>query len=128
MTADTSELGGCYSDLLSYWSQLNLEEGRNQIVEDRLRRYLELRGSAGWARAVLAEILRKSGRKKEAISVIREGLANSANDEDLNLAMARHYEQEGSIDLALSYYREVTKVNPDNAFAKAKLAELVKKF
>ena len=42
--------------------------------------------------------------------------------------MARHYEQEGSIDLALSYYREVAKINPDNTMAKAKLAELVKKF
>ncbi len=128
VAAETSELGGCYSELLSYWSRLKLEEGSHKTVEDRLRQYLELRSNAGWARAVLAEILRESGRKNEAISIIREGLTNSADDEDLNMAMARHYEQEGSIDLALSYYREVVKVNPDNAVAKAKLAELVKKF
>lgn len=126
--SEPAELGGCYSDFLSYWSQLNMEVGNTKAVEERLRRYLELRGSAGWARAALAEILRKTGRKKEAVSVIREGLANSADDEELNLAMARHYEQEGSIDLALSYYREVAKINPDNTMAKAKLAELVKKF
>ena len=128
ISINPQEQGGCYDEFLAHWSKLHREAGDLDKVKETLTNFIAVKPGATWARADLAEILRLNGKNNDAIKVIREGLINSPDDENLNLAMAKHYEQIGSYDLALNYYHEVTKINPSHGEALGKISELVKKF
>ena len=120
-------LAPCYGDLLSRWSELARAAGESVEVESALREYLKIAPDRTWARARLGEIMAESDREGAAVKLLREGLERKPNDDLLVLSLARVFERQGSVELALNYYREVARLNPKNSEAVAKVRELSKR-
>ena len=64
-------------------------------------------------------------KKADAFSVLEEGIENNAESAIELLALGGLWAMEdGNVDLAIAYYEEYIKLNPENAAAKKDLEEL----
>jgi O-antigen ligase len=115
----------CYSKLLQRWAQLGIVQGQVQEVETKLSEFLQVAPHRHWARGLLGELKAAQGKPKEGLALLREGLEKKPNNPTLLMSMARVFERQGSRELALNYYREVTRYEPDNSEAQAKVKALV---
>lgn len=124
-STDNAEL--CFSKLLERWSILGLRQGQSRAVEARLREFLELVPYRHWARTTLARTLAERENFTEAVSLLREGLDKNPNEAELLMALGDVFEAQGSIELAINYYREVTRRNEKNKKAQSRLKALLNK-
>lgn len=118
----------CYQAILSVWAMRAAQFGQLQRAQTKLAKYLEFNKNAPEPRVTLAKILLSTGRGDEAAGLLRDGLALTPDNLELNLQMARHYEQVKMHVLASDYYRTVLRLEPSNPEAAKKLKELRKKF
>lgn len=117
----------CYSNLMKRWATLGLQLEHGAEVEEAVSEFLKILPNRHWARALLAE--QKAGRREytEAVSLLRKGLDKYPNDSTLLLALGGVFEEQGSLELAINYYREVTRRHPENTEAANRLKGALKK-
>lgn len=120
----TAEHSHCEDRLLVRWATLALAAGQTGRVRDRLLLHLEEHPADTAVRTELAKVYLREGREADAVSVLREGLAGHPEAVELNQAIAEVYEQLGSRELALSYYRTTLRLDPQNKAAASRLRYL----
>jgi len=116
----------CLDQLLARWSIVALDLGKSEEVQKALRAHLAISPDRSWARVRLAELLLADERTNDAIALLRKGLESKPNDPQLVFALAQAYEIQGSLETALSYYREASRLDPTNRTVQAKITQLVK--
>jgi O-antigen ligase/predicted Zn-dependent protease len=117
----------CYSNLLKRWAELGVQLGHGAEAEKAVGEFLEILPNRHWARAFLAQQKADRGQFTEAVSLLREGLNKAPNDPVLLLSLGGVFEQQGSLELAVNYYREVARRHPENQEAASRLKETLKK-
>jgi tetratricopeptide (TPR) repeat protein len=116
----------CYGQLVTRWSQLGFELNKADQVKKRLEQDLSQDPRLSRSRLALSELWRQQGRRKEAIDLVRTGLDFEPRSLPLLQQVGALYQETGSRELALNYFTEALRVDPNNAQLKAKVAELKK--
>jgi tetratricopeptide (TPR) repeat protein len=116
----------CYGQLLLRWSELGWQLGKRDEVRKRLESDLEADPRISLARLALGELLRRDGKRKESIELVRKGLDFEPRSGPLLQQLGSLYEEGGSRELALGYYSDAARVEPNNETLKAKVAALKK--
>jgi len=117
----------CYSNLLKRWAKLGVENSKGPAVETRVADYLETYPTRHWARVFLADRKTERGEYTAAVSLMREGLDKRPNDPELLIGLGGVFERQGSLELAVNYYREAARRYPENQEAALRLKETLKK-
>jgi len=77
-----------------------------------------------WETNVLGERLRRASRLTDAIAIYTLNGSRYPESIGIELALGALYEQTGDPESAISHYERVLELNPDNARARDRLAEL----
>ena len=94
-----------------------LERGGDPVGAERLLRHTLMGHPSPELYEALADLLERTGRIKEAIALLRTGLAARPQDQLLHFTLATAFEKSGDVDGSLAQMRQVLALDPDNAAA-----------
>jgi O-antigen ligase/tetratricopeptide (TPR) repeat protein len=124
-TSNVDNADPCFSKLLERWCTLGLSLKRDSEVREALASFITIAPTRSWARVLLARAMVDDGQTAAAAKLLRDGLDKKPNDSRLVLGLAEVFEKQGSRDLALNYYRQALKLDPNNGISQAKIDQLL---
>jgi tetratricopeptide (TPR) repeat protein len=100
------------------------QEGRVALAERSYRQLIKTRPEANMPKARLSRILLKSGRRKEALGLLKEISGQAQDQAQAGILIGLVFIEESMLPEAVSEFKAVLKTSPDNDQAKYLLASV----